>query len=83
MATAAHQQCQAQECVLYGSVLDSQKDFLMQRLKGLCDPGIIEYYEQEMVFSLSIYIVFSESRYAIHYYFRDWNDARCYRSIAT
>jgi hypothetical protein len=52
-ASSAAHQCQAQECVLYGSVLDTQRDFLMQRLKGLCDPGVVDYYEQEMVFSLS------------------------------
>uniref|UniRef100_A0A914WRC8 Mediator of RNA polymerase II transcription subunit 18 n=1 Tax=Plectus sambesii TaxID=2011161 RepID=A0A914WRC8_9BILA len=51
LSTMANQY-QSQECVLYGSVLDNQKDYLIQRLKGLADPGTVEFHEQEMIFSL-------------------------------
>jgi hypothetical protein len=53
-------QYQSQECVLYGSVLDSHKEYLIQRLKGLADPGMVEFYEQEMIFSLSELIHFCD-----------------------
>uniref|UniRef100_A0A1I8A927 Mediator of RNA polymerase II transcription subunit 18 n=1 Tax=Steinernema glaseri TaxID=37863 RepID=A0A1I8A927_9BILA len=43
---------QSKEVVLYGSILDSHHETLLQRLKGLCDPGHIRFYEHEMVFCL-------------------------------
>ena len=46
---------QTQECVLYGSVLEHRKDLVLQRLKGLCDPGYTEFIENELVFSLRKY----------------------------
>jgi len=33
-------------------VLDTHKEYLIQRLKGLADPSMVEFYEQEMIFSL-------------------------------
>ncbi|KAK0402012.1 hypothetical protein QR680_016094 [Steinernema hermaphroditum] len=43
---------QTKEVVLYGSILDSQLETLIQRLKGLCDPGQLTFHEHEMVFVL-------------------------------
>ncbi|MFH4975960.1 hypothetical protein AB6A40_002669 [Gnathostoma spinigerum] len=46
------QSYQSKECVLYGSVLKENEDQLVQRLRGLCDPGQAEFSEHEMIFSL-------------------------------
>uniref|UniRef100_A0A0N5ATZ2 Mediator of RNA polymerase II transcription subunit 18 n=1 Tax=Syphacia muris TaxID=451379 RepID=A0A0N5ATZ2_9BILA len=43
---------QTQELVLYGSVYKKNEDELIQRLRGLCDPGSVDFSEHEMVFSL-------------------------------
>ncbi|TMS39728.1 hypothetical protein L596_006210 [Steinernema carpocapsae] len=43
---------QTKEIVLYGSILDTQVETLVQRLKGLCDPGVVHFNEHEMVMSL-------------------------------
>ncbi|KAL3088727.1 hypothetical protein niasHS_008946 [Heterodera schachtii] len=46
-------QYQSTECVLFGSILNDQKDQLIQRLKGLCDPdGPTPFFEHNMVFKL-------------------------------
>lgn len=42
------------ECILYGSVLKEHEEKLLQRLRGLCDPGQHSFNEHEMVFSLSM-----------------------------
>lgn len=44
---------QSTECILYGSILSSQKENLLQRLRGLCDPGIASFQEHNMCFRLS------------------------------
>ncbi|KHN80685.1 Mediator of RNA polymerase II transcription subunit 18 [Toxocara canis] len=49
-ASLAAYQCQ--ECILYGSVLKEYEKQLIQRLRGLCDPGQTEFSEHEMTFSL-------------------------------
>ncbi|CAD5216939.1 unnamed protein product [Bursaphelenchus okinawaensis] len=41
-----------QELVLYGSIKESFKDHLLQRLRGLCDPHEVKFSEHEMVFTL-------------------------------
>ncbi|KAM3724403.1 Mediator of RNA polymerase II transcription subunit [Dirofilaria immitis] len=43
---------QCKECILYGSVLKEHEEKLLQRLRGLCDPGQHSFNEHEMVFSL-------------------------------
>ncbi|VDN50451.1 unnamed protein product [Dracunculus medinensis] len=43
---------QSVECVLYGSVLKEHENQLIQRLRGLCDPGQVNFSEHEMIFSL-------------------------------
>uniref|UniRef100_A0A183CE30 ADP,ATP carrier protein n=1 Tax=Globodera pallida TaxID=36090 RepID=A0A183CE30_GLOPA len=46
-------QYQSTECVLFGSIFSDNKDQLMQRLKGLCDPdGPTSFFEHNMVFKL-------------------------------
>lgn len=50
---------QSTECVLYGSILSSQKDNLLQRLRGLCDPSIVNFQEHNMCFKLStLFIIY-------------------------
>lgn len=45
------------ECVLFGSIFNKQKDQLIQRLKGLCDPdGAIPFFEHNMSFKLSAWM---------------------------
>lgn len=45
---------QSKECVLYGSIKDGTNyEQFLQRLRGLCDPGVVSFHEHEMVFSLS------------------------------
>ena len=41
------------ELILYGSIKAAEKDQLLQRLKGLCDPGVISFQEHNMCFKLS------------------------------
>ncbi|VDP18630.1 unnamed protein product [Onchocerca flexuosa] len=36
------------ECILYGSVLKEHEEKLLQRLRGLCDPGQHSFNEHEM-----------------------------------
>ncbi|KAI1728483.1 med18 protein domain-containing protein [Ditylenchus destructor] len=43
---------QSTECVLYGSIFQTQKDQLLQRLRGLCNPGITPFQEHNMCFKL-------------------------------
>jgi hypothetical protein len=46
---------QSTECVLYGSIFNNQKSQIIERLKGLCDPGgPVPFFEHNMVFKLSI-----------------------------
>lgn len=43
---------QSKECVLYGTVLDTHKNQLLDRLKGLCDPGMTKFQDHDMCLSL-------------------------------
>uniref|UniRef100_A0A1I8B2Q9 Mediator of RNA polymerase II transcription subunit 18 n=1 Tax=Meloidogyne hapla TaxID=6305 RepID=A0A1I8B2Q9_MELHA len=46
-------QYQSTECILYGSITNSEKGQFIERLKGLCDPGgPIPFFEHNMVFKL-------------------------------
>ena len=46
---------QSTECIIYGSIFNSQKAQMIERLKGLCDPGgPISFFEHNMVFKLSM-----------------------------
>jgi hypothetical protein len=50
---------QSTECVLYGSIFNSEKAQVIERLKGLCDPGgPVPFFEHNMVFKLSEYGLF-------------------------
>ena len=47
-------QYQSTECILYGSVSNTEKGQFIERLKGLCDHGgPIPFFEHNMVFKLS------------------------------
>lgn len=41
------------ECILYGTVFESYKENLRQRLHGLCDPEEVTFKEHNMIFKLS------------------------------
>ncbi|KAH7729714.1 mediator protein 18 [Aphelenchoides avenae] len=43
---------QTKECVLYGTILDTHKNQLLQRLKGLCDPGVTRFQDHDMCLRL-------------------------------
>ena len=48
---------QSKECVLYGSIKEGTNyEQFLQRLRGLCDPGVVSFHEHEMVFSLSTFV---------------------------
>lgn len=44
---------QVQEFILQGSVLETAKDLLIERLKGLSDPKSEEFREHQLIFHLS------------------------------
>lgn len=41
------------EYILQGSIVDTAVDTLIQRVKGLADPKMDNFNEQEMIFALS------------------------------